>query len=202
VTKKVVVGRSISEKDQTKELEKLLRLAAYHILTDLDEGVERDIDEILGRPVLHGSITDVDIDLDDADFWQNLLERPESIFSDSDVDDVCAIRDDSDREDVCLVHRTGDGVRKWSQSDLGKLHQLLFFYGWGRWDEGRSLCELNCNVSEVKLAGRAILHSLINATEDLNPFSYSISLLEGPIRRNSIQLLRIGRPRRLWMLNS
>jgi chromodomain-helicase-DNA-binding protein 7 len=149
------------------DLDKLLRVCSHQILNGVD-GEEEDIDQILSRPPV---IDEVDIDLEDPDFWQNLLE---------DHDEESRVMT---TENVPLPDSSGEdeshpSTSRWDQSALWKLRRLLFIYGWGRWDRAGYLCGLNLPVTEVKLAGRAVLRWLISATKDLRYLSFAVSLLD------------------------
>jgi hypothetical protein len=173
-------------------LEKLLRLSAYQVLKGVDEK-DGDIDEILNRAnVIAESDMNVNVDVEGPDFWQNLLEPRDTGAADICAEAVCAMPDESetgecnDNADEDKDHEgtvsagaaNDDSLREWNQSELSKLRQLLFTYGWGRWSEAKSLCGLNQSVLDVKRAGRAVVFWLINATNDLEPFWFTLSLLE------------------------
>jgi hypothetical protein len=79
---------------------------------------------------------------------------------------------------VCLVE-PGDAGAGNSRHQSDQLEELLSLYGWNRWAEASSLCNLTRSVTEVKLGGRATLLSPITPTKDFFPFLFALSLLAG-----------------------
>jgi chromodomain-helicase-DNA-binding protein 7 len=172
----------VDQRTSGKELEKLLRLSAYQIL-NFREDESCDIDEILSHPVMAGSNLGVDIDVDDSDFWPNLLELPITGDFDREDDDILIQSDDCEVCPAVLpdLETSGDdrSVGQWRDFELAQLEKLLFWYGWGRWDDAHSLCGLNRDVPDMRVAGRAVLGWLINTAKELHDFLFAISLLDG-----------------------
>jgi chromodomain-helicase-DNA-binding protein 7 len=186
-TKDIRLGGTISYRENVKELNKFLRLSASQVLSVVDDEEAVDIDEILSRSTVSDSNITIDIDVDGPDFWHNLLYRRGTGDSDSNYEDVSVLPGDlessngNDCDDEFPVKPPGDDDSRasdWSLQELLSLRELLFRYGWGRWDKASSLVQLNRSVIEVKLGGRAILRWIINATEDLKPFWFACSLLD------------------------
>jgi chromodomain-helicase-DNA-binding protein 7 len=181
-SKKLGLGHAILEKEKGKELDKLLRQGAYHMLNDVEEENfgEEDIDQILSRSKVMvfneaaGSTFskanfDVDddeaVDIEDPDFWQRMLPKTY----------------DEEGQQTRVVDDAGgdeDDPREWRRTERERLQHLLFWFGWGRWDEAQQLSGLKRPVIQIKLAARAFLRWLLNMNGDPAQFSSVRAMIE------------------------
>jgi chromodomain-helicase-DNA-binding protein 7 len=189
-SRKLGLGHAVLDKDRGKELDKLLRQGAYHMLNDLEEEMfgEEDIDQILSRSTVmvfneaagssfskanFGVDDDDAVDLEDPDFWSKMLPKVSDPASDDDHGGDTHMRTRRRQQTIPIDDETGDDddPKEWRRIERERLQHLLSWFGWGRWEEAPQLAGLKRPVSQIKLAARAFLRWLLNNNTDVTQFS-------------------------------
>ncbi|EAY02795.1 F/Y-rich N-terminus family protein [Trichomonas vaginalis G3] len=199
-SKKLGLGHAILDKTKKKELDTLLRKGAYYALNDVEEDTfgEDDIDQILSRSktmVINeaaGSMFskaqfDVDentnIDINDPEFWQKILPNAQAA-EEEEIGEYAGLTNVRIRKKADVNFKESDEEEEgepprgsWSHRDRERLQQLLFRYGWGRWDVAPTL-GLTRTINEVKLAARAFLRTIMVAAQDKTDMETAQILLD------------------------
>ena len=196
-SKKLGLGHAVLDKEKGKELDKLIRQGAYHMLNDVEEENfgEEDIEQILmnrsrTRPVFNeaaGSIFsranfDVEeegaVDLEDPNFWEKMLPKQFESHEEENQEEVY-MRTRRRQQTQPIEDDAGEGnSHEWKRSERERLQHLLSWYGWGRWEEAPELVGLKRSVLQIKLAARAFIRWLLSAHTDLSQFTTIRLLLE------------------------
>ena len=200
-SRKLGLGHAILDREKTKEkeIDKLLRQGAYHVLNDVEEENfgEEDIDQILSRSRVmrfkdeEGStfskanfdVQDADntVALEDPDFWQKMLpqqvkEEPEG----EQVEEEGYMRTRKRVQPQQIIDDEpddGENSKEWRKIERERLQQLLMRFGWNRWDDAQKRCGLKRHVLQVKLAARAFLRLLLYHFNDLSQYNTARMLL-------------------------
>lgn len=199
-SKKLGLGHAILDKTKKKELDTLLRKGAYYALNDVEEDTfcEDNIEDILSRSktmVINeaaGSMFskaqfDVDenmnIDIDDPEFWQKILPNAQAA-EEEEIGEYAGLTNVRIRKKADVNFKESDEEEEgeplkgsWSHRDRERLQQLLFRYGWGRWEIAPVL-SLSKPVNEVKLAARAFLRQIMQHAQDKTDMETAQTLME------------------------
>jgi superfamily II DNA or RNA helicase len=189
-SRKLGLGHAVLDKEKGKELDKLLRQGAYHMLNDLEEENfgEEDIDQILSRSTVmvfneaagstfskanFGVDEDDAVDLEDPDFWSKMLPKTdEPVDTPPDEDTHMRTRR---RVQPSLIDDEvigdDDDAKEWRRIERERLQHLLSWYGWGRWEDASHLTGLKRPVTQIKLAARAFLRWLVLNNMDVGQFT-------------------------------